>query len=186
MSRSSALAILAIAAACAHPAPNTPTPSGASPTVTPTRPTSLGPTSPALMRDTNRALPPIPLVEGPLAIHVVFPAENAPPANRDSNYMLGSVGNGRATLTINGHPATVYPNGSFMAFIPQPPITAPRFDLVAVLGTDTVRATHMLRLPVERVPLPLEGRVIVDSSEFAPRSSSNLFLRDDERTTVSL
>src|SRR5947209_5420141 len=74
------------------------------------------------------------LVEGPLAVHVVYPPENAPMASRDSNYMLGSVGNGRATLTINGHPATVYPNGAFMAFIPNPPASAPRFDLVASLG----------------------------------------------------
>ncbi len=128
----------------------------------------------------------MPLVEGPLSVHVVYPQENAPMASRDSNYMLGSVGNGHATLTINGHPATVYPNGAFMAFVPNPPASAPRFDLVAALGADTVRVAHTLRLPTEKLALPLEGKLIVDSSEFAPRPTSNLFLRDDERTTVSL
>jgi N-acetylmuramoyl-L-alanine amidase len=131
-------------------------------------------------------LPAIPLVEGPLAVHVVYPAENAPMANRDSNYMLGSVGNGHATLTINGHPATVYPNGAFMAFIPNPPAIAPRFDLVATLGADTVRVAHNLKVPVEKPALPLEGKVIVDTSEFAPRATTKLLLRDDERTTVTI
>src|SRR5207253_6671615 len=136
-----------------------------------------------LPRDSGTSLPPIPLVVGPLAIHVVYPQENAPMASRDSNYMLGSVGNGHATLTINGHPATVYPNGAFMAFIPNPPASMPRFDLVAAVGTDTARMTHNLRPPVEKAALPLEGKVIVDSSEFAPRG--HLLLRDEERTTVS-
>src|SRR5207237_493147 len=60
----------------------------------------------------------------------------------------------------------------------------PRFDLVAAVGTDTARMTHNLRPPVEKAALPLEGKVIVDSSEFAPRG--NLLLRDEERTTVSV
>jgi N-acetylmuramoyl-L-alanine amidase len=128
----------------------------------------------------------MPSVEGPLAIRVVYPPENAPMANRDSNYMIGSVGNGRATLTINGHPATVYPNGAFLAFLRNPPADAPRFELVASVGPDTARLTHTLRLPVVRTPLPLEGKVIVDSSEFAPRANNTLILRDDERTTVSI
>lgn len=128
----------------------------------------------------------MPLVEGPLAIRVVYPPENAPMANRDSNFMIGSIGNGRATLTINGQPATVYPNGAFMAFLRNPAPEMPTFSLVAAVGADTARLMHSLRTPVERVALPLEGRLIVDSSEFAPRANNTLILRDDERTTVRL
>src|SRR5438552_1152298 len=94
------------------------------------------------------------------AMRAAPPPTPHPMASRDSNYILGSVGNGRATLTINGHPATVYPNGAFMAFIPNPPASAPRFDFVASLGPDTViRVTHNLKAPIEKPALPLEGRV---------------------------
>jgi N-acetylmuramoyl-L-alanine amidase len=134
----------------------------------------------------NSGLPPMPQVNGPLAIKVVYPAEGAPLAARDSNYMIGQVGNGTATLTINGQPATVYPNGAFMAFLKSPPASSPKFDLVAIVGSDTARHTHNLRAPAATTPLSTEGRLIIDSTEFAPRSNNTLFLRDDERTTVRL
>ena len=193
------MALLAVA--CANPAPTArapvpkappqvpefPVPAAAIPAPTPTRPvTSPAPDSPALPRDTAPTLPPIPVADGLLTVHVVFPAENAAMANRDSNFMLGSVGNGHALLTINGHPATVYPNGAFLAFLPNPPASAPRFDLVAILGIDTVRVSHSLKLPVEKPVLPLDGKVIVDSADFASRALGRLFLRDDERTTVAI
>ena len=128
----------------------------------------------------------MPQVTGPLAIKVVYPAEGAPLSARDSNFMLGSVGNGSASLTINGQPATVYPNGAFMAFLKNPPASSPRFELVATAGADTARYTHNLRPPAVVTPLPAEGRLIVDSTEFAPRANNTLFLRDEERTTVRL
>jgi N-acetylmuramoyl-L-alanine amidase len=176
--------ILLIAAACSRTAPpvSSPAPAAQAPAVQPATPAVRSQQLPAL----NEALPPIPLVTGPLAIKVVYPAEGAAMANRDSNYMIGSLGNGTASLTINGQPATVYPNGAFMAFIRNPPAAAPRFDLVAVAGADTARYTHNLRLPVVVTPLPLDGKVIVDSTEFAPRANNTLFLRDDDRTTVRI
>ena len=128
----------------------------------------------------------MPQVPGPLAIRVVYPSEGAPLTTRDSNYMLGSVGNGLASLTVNGQPATVYPNGAFMAFLRTPPASSPKFDLVAAVGGDTARYTHNLRPPAVITPLPTEGKLIVDSSEFAPRTNNTLFLRDDERTTVRI
>ena len=185
MNRPIFLGVLALAAACnrSQPPVSSPVPAAQVPAVqTPGSPSARSPQLPAL----NEGLPPIPLVTGPLAIKVVYPAEGAAMANRDSNYMIGSLGNGTASLTINGQAATVYPNGAFMAFIRNPPATAPRFDLVAVAGTDTARHTHNLRIPTTIAPLPLEGRLIVDSTEFAPRATNTLFLRDDDRTTVRL
>ena len=41
--------------------------------------------------------------------------------------------------------ARVYPNGAFMAFLANPPAAAPRYDLVAAKGSDTARATHVIR-----------------------------------------
>ena len=188
MIRKSVFVLLSMGASCAHPtasAPATPVPSPAPPS--PIKPAAAA-SSGTSARTTEHAppLPPIPLVEGPLAIHVVYPAETASPTNRDSSYMVGSVGNGHAMLTINGHHASVYPNGAFLAFIPQPPSSNPRFELVATLGADTARLTHTLRAPVDKLALPLEGKLIVDTSEFAQRAASGLFLRDDEKTTVSL
>src|SRR3954469_9521932 len=159
------LTILVVSAACKHSTPpvSTPVPVAQVPSVAPGSPSVRSQQLPPL----NEGLPPIPQVDGPLAIRVVYPSEGAPLAARDSNYLLGSVGNGSATLTINGQPATVYPNGAFMAFIKSPPQTSPKFDFVAVAGTDTVRYTHNLRTPTTAAPLPTDGKLIVDSTEFA-------------------
>jgi N-acetylmuramoyl-L-alanine amidase len=97
-------------------------------------------------------LPPIPLVEGPLAPKVVYPQLNQLITSKDSTFILGSVGNGRAALTVNGMPVRVEPNGSFLAFVPNPPPTAPQYDLVAVLRSDTARATQPVR--VAGMPVP--------------------------------
>ena len=69
-------------------------------------------------------LPPVPLVEGPLVPRVVYPQWNQMIASKDSNFITGSVGNGRARLTVNGHDVAVWPNGAFLGWIPNPPPTA--------------------------------------------------------------
>jgi N-acetylmuramoyl-L-alanine amidase len=179
-------AILVLAAgACSKQTPVT------TPAPAPARQTPNVPGSPPAVRTEqlpglSEPLPPIPSVDGPLSIKVVYPGENAPRASVDSNYMIGSVGNGQAKLTINGQPATVYPNGAFMAYVKQPPVTTPKFDLVATLGADTARLTHDLRVPPVVTPLPLDGKLIVDSSEFAPRKNNTLVLQDSERTTIRI
>src|SRR4051794_38419049 len=122
---------LSAAAACAG--------SVATPAPSPTPGTA--PAAPAL------PLPPIPEVNGPLAIRVVYPTANAVVTSRDSNFIFGSIGSGRATLTVNGVPARVYPNGAFMVYLVNPPADAPRYELVAVRGADTARATHVIRYP---------------------------------------
>src|SRR4051812_32360836 len=75
-------------------------------------PANAPPSAP--VRTAAPPLPPVPLVDGPLAIHVVYPTANQVVTSRDSNFILGSIGSGNATLTINGYPARVYPNGAFM------------------------------------------------------------------------
>lgn len=64
-------------------------------------------------------LPPIPAVDGPLALEVGYPPEDASIAS-DSNFIFGSTGSGRTQLTINGQAVTVAPNGGFLGFIPVP------------------------------------------------------------------
>jgi N-acetylmuramoyl-L-alanine amidase len=97
-------------------------------------------------------LPPVPEVDGPLAIKVVYPQTNQIVTSRDSNFIFGSIGSGKATLTINGVPARVYPNGAFIAFLANPPLTSPQYELVATRGAETARATHVIRYPAPPAP----------------------------------
>jgi N-acetylmuramoyl-L-alanine amidase len=129
-------------------------------------------------------LPPIPVVDGPLAIHVQYPAANALVDARDSSFIFGHVGSGRASLTINGVRIPVLPNGSYLAFLPLPQRDSARFDLVAVLGTDTVRLTHPIRLPPPRPVLALDGVLIVDTASASPREG--LAFRANEAVHVSV
>ena len=109
-------------------------------------------------KSTATVLPPIPLVEGPLTPRIVYPQANQMIQSKDSTFILGSLGNGRANLTINGQPVEVKPNGAFLAFVANPPPTAPQYELVAVLGADTARVTQTVRVagmpPDSTKPLP--------------------------------
>ena len=111
-----------------------------SPVTTPTPVTPTGPVA-------ARPLPPVPPVDGPLDIKVVYPTPSQVLTSKDSNFIFGSIGSGQAALTINGAPARVYPNGSYIAFIANPPASSPRYELVATRGAETVRGTRDIRYP---------------------------------------
>jgi N-acetylmuramoyl-L-alanine amidase len=130
-------------------------------------------------------LPPIPLVEGPLVPKIVYPQPNQGVPVRDSNFIFGSVGNGHASLTINGASVPVAPNGTFLAFLPVPPHSAPRYDVVARLGADSARTVVPVRVPPPRPDLALTGRLVVDSSSVSPRNGG-LVLRDSDSVRVSM
>ena len=173
--------LLLVAVACGQPAPPTVAPSPATPRDTITR-NDREPTSPA------PPLPPIPAAVGPLAIKVVYPPAQHLIESRDSNFIFGSIGNGQASLTINGVPARVYPNGAFLAFVANPPQTAPRYDLVATAGSDTARLSHPVRIQEARGPLPLTGLLVVDTASITPRApgTSPMLLRGDERVRIAV
>ena len=98
------------------------------------------------------ALPPVPDVDGPLAIRVQYPSPNQQITSRDSNFIFGTVGSGKASLTVNGVPARVYPNGAFIAYLANPTVTESRYDLVAVRGADSARVTQPIRLLAAAAP----------------------------------
>ena len=113
----------------------------------------------------------MPLVTGALAPKVVYPRADMMIQSRDSNFILGSVGNGNATLTINGQPVRVWPNGSFLGWVANPaPTATPAFELVAAVGADTARLTHPVRvagMPVDTtkpLPLPTPTPTVVDTT----------------------
>ena len=130
------------------------------------------------------------MVEGPLNPKVVFPERNQSIPVRDSNFIFGSVGNGHARLMINGSPVPVAPNGTFLAYLPVPPATAPRYDLVTYLegsagNADTARATIPVRVPRPLPDLSLTGRLVVDSTSVSPRGGF-MALRDSEPVRVTI
>jgi N-acetylmuramoyl-L-alanine amidase len=136
-------------------------------------------------------LPPIPLVTGPLVPKVVYPQPNQAVPVRDSNFIFGSVGNGHATLAINGASVPVAPNGTFLAFLPVPPPSAPRYDVVARVGADSARLTVPVRVPPPRPDLSPTGRLVIDSSSVSPRGpgpggGGGLVLRDADSVRVSI
>ncbi|HUF65628.1 MAG TPA: N-acetylmuramoyl-L-alanine amidase [Gemmatimonadaceae bacterium] len=108
--------------------------------------------TPAIVRPPapiNPNLPAMPLATGPLAINVVYPRQGETVGSTDSAFIFGSIGHGEAFLTINGTAAPVWPNGAFMAFLPVPPRENPTYELVATVGSETVRLIHPVQLPPE-------------------------------------
>ena len=120
---------------------------------------SQAPGSVATRPTPPRPLPAVPLVDGPLTVRVQYPAPNQQITSRDSNFIFGSIGSGRASLTINGAAARVYDNGAFMAFVANPPAASPRYELVASRGSDTARAALTVRFPVPATPAGMSDAV---------------------------
>ncbi|NIR45981.1 MAG: N-acetylmuramoyl-L-alanine amidase [Gemmatimonadetes bacterium] len=116
--------------------------------------------------------PPIVPRRGPLAIDVVYPRDSALVSAPDSNFIFGSVGNGRARLTIDGHPVDVEPNGAFLAWLPVPGSavdTVAEYRLVASLDGEEARAVRTIRRPGGG-PALSDSATIVETS-VAPRGA---------------
>lgn len=105
------------------------------------------PLIPAVIPAPNPKLPPVPAVRGPLQISVTYPKPDQMLTVRDSNFIFGSVGTGDAALRINGVAVPVWPNGAFMGWLPVPPDSAPRYELLAGNSTATARLTVPVRIP---------------------------------------
>ncbi|MGH9424288.1 MAG: hypothetical protein ACRD3J_30225, partial [Thermoanaerobaculia bacterium] len=149
---------VSLAAACARPPATAPTPLPAPAPAA--APAPVAPPAPRVVEKTlppqpNPVLPPVPHVDGPLAIKVIYPTAGALIQSKDSNFIFGSVGNGDATITINGVPAPVWPNGAFMAWLANPPADSPRYDIVALTATDSASLTIPVKIqPPAPPPLP--------------------------------
>jgi N-acetylmuramoyl-L-alanine amidase len=140
----------------------------------------VGGATPALVA----GLPAVPAVRGaPIDVRVRYPSENQLLASRDSNFVLGSVGSGDVTLQINNTPVSVAPNGAFLAWLPNPPAAALRYELVVTRGADTVRRTTRVRLPV-RTPLLAAGALRVDTGSVQP--ARGVWARADDFVRVSV
>jgi N-acetylmuramoyl-L-alanine amidase len=129
-------------------------------------------------------LPAVPAVRGaPIDVRVRYPADNQLLTSRDSNFVLGSLGTGDVTLAINGQAVPVAPNGAFLAWLPNPPAGALRYDLIVARAADTVRRSVRVRMPVRR-PLAGTGTLRVDSSSVLP--VRGMWAKVDDYVRVSL
>ncbi|HEX5724409.1 MAG TPA: N-acetylmuramoyl-L-alanine amidase [Longimicrobiaceae bacterium] len=148
-----ACALLAAAAGCtpARPVPPGPPPDADTPGVVEEP-----------VAEARGELPPVPRREGALAIDVVYPAEGAALTTSDSNFVFGSVGTGAASLTIDGAPVRVAPNGAFLAFVPVPRDGV--YRLQARVGDQAVAATRTVRVPAASATLPTGALAIVPGS----------------------
>ncbi|HEY0780364.1 MAG TPA: N-acetylmuramoyl-L-alanine amidase [Gemmatirosa sp.] len=116
--------------------------------------------------DPGIGLPPVPRVDGALDVRVVSPIPDQI-VPRDSTFVFGSVGSGAASVTVNGAPVDVAPNGAFLAYLPTPPASAPRYDVVATRGADVVRRSVAVRVAGHRTTTR-PGALVVDSGSVTP------------------
>ncbi|NNG17062.1 MAG: hypothetical protein HKM89_11335, partial [Gemmatimonadales bacterium] len=136
----------------------------------------------ALLEEEEARLPAVPRVEGPIALSVTYPTPAGRVAARDTSFIFGSVGTGDASLTINGYPVHVWPNGAWLAWMPFPSDSVMEFELIARTATDSVRLIHEARRAT-RFEAPDVGPWI-DSNSISPRGSG--WWPKDEPLTVSV
>jgi N-acetylmuramoyl-L-alanine amidase len=128
------------------------------------------------------ALPPVPAVTGPLRLSVVYPGPTDIVDARDSSFLFGSVGTGDATLTINGTPVRVWPNGAWIAWLPLAGDTDAAFLLSARTASDSATLPYVMRRA--RRFQPPASRVWIDTTSFAP--ASRIWWPADEYLPVSV
>lgn len=100
-------------------------------------------------------LPPIPDRRGPLALYVAYPDSLDRITASDSNFLFGTTGTGAASLTVNGRPVEVEPNGAFLAWLPVPePVRGDtvEYRLVARSGAAADSAVHRVLVPSANAP----------------------------------
>lgn len=136
----------------------------------------------------NPGLPPVPPAAGPLAIKVIYPPADHLIQSRDSNFVFGSIGNGEAGLTINGTLTPVWPNGSFMAWLPNPPADNPAYEIVARTPTDSARLVLPVRIappvtePVE--PAVPDTVVLMSPARYAALIGPATYQSDTDRVVT--
>jgi N-acetylmuramoyl-L-alanine amidase len=124
-------------------------------------------------------LPPIPPRTGPLALSVVHPPEDAAVA-ADSTFIFGDTGTGEATLTINGAPVEVAPNGAFLAFLPVPRDGVYRLEARAAGREATL--TRRIRPRAASAPARDGDELAIAPGSVAPRTVITAV--EGERVTV--
>ena len=111
----------------------------------------------------------------------MYPPPDALVSAKDSSFLLGSVGTGDATLTINSYPVRVWPNGAWLAWIPLPPDSLMRFHIVARAAADSAELDYDVRR-AGWAP-PRAPGLWLDSASLSPRG--RVWWPADEYITLS-
>lgn len=111
-------------------------------------------------------LPAIPVTGGPLRITVVYPDSNDRVDVRDSSFLFGSLGDGRASLRIDGQPVSVAPNGAWLAWVPFRGDSVVTVTLEARNPTDSARLVYRIQR-VNRYRIPARS-LWIDTTSFTP------------------
>lgn len=112
-------------------------------------------------------VPPMPLVTGSLELSVVYPKWKDLVDARDTSFIFGSTGDGTATLTVNGYPVPVWPNGAWFAWIPFPQDSLMEFHLVARTQVESAELTYLAQRASRFVPP--RAPVWIDTTAIQPR-----------------
>ncbi|MFI5202784.1 MAG: N-acetylmuramoyl-L-alanine amidase, partial [Candidatus Kapaibacterium sp.] len=129
--------------------------------LTTTEPVPLPPPKPS-----SPSIPqPIPTPpEAAMHISVAYPTPGQARPNVDSNFIFGTVGNGDASLAINGHAVPVAKNGAFLAFLPMP--KNGEYNLTAKHGND-IGSSSFSYGPKE-IPKTQTSSIGEDRQKFSP------------------
>ena len=142
---------------------------------------------------------PPPALAGPLSLKVVYPPVDGAEAqageslarrardeyrvqSRDSAFVFGSVGRADAEVLVNGHSASVYPSGGWIAWLPLPDDSVVQFDVVATAGPDTARMVVLA--PIAGGGQRYDTKAWIDSLSFSP--SGDRWLRPGEGVQLTL
>ena len=163
------MASFSVACAGRAPAPVTPSPAARAPAET------LAP---------SPALPAVAPVRGPLALRVVYPAPDAVLQVRDSSFLFGTAGSGDATVTIDGQPARVWPNGAWLAYVALPLDSLMRLRIEARRGADLAILEYPVRRRLADAGRHTVGAAWLDSLSLAP--TGRLWLARGEYLTLGV
>ncbi|MEP7327055.1 MAG: N-acetylmuramoyl-L-alanine amidase [Gemmatimonadota bacterium] len=112
-------------------------------------------------------LPPVPVARGPLAIKVVYPSSADRVVARDSSFIFGSVGSGDVTLTVNGQPVAVWPNGAWIGWVALPRDSVMDLEITARNAVDSTHLSYTARRSGRFTP-PQSG-VWIDPASVSPQ-----------------
>ncbi|HWN18605.1 MAG TPA: N-acetylmuramoyl-L-alanine amidase [Gemmatimonadales bacterium] len=125
---------------------------------------------PAELRLNHSELHAAPEVQDPIGLRVIYPAPTDLVRASDSSFLFGSVADGKTTVTINGHPVRVWPNGAWLAWIPFPPDTVMHFTIAAHAGPDSSVLVYPVRRDRGTVPREIsQGSAWIDSVSLSPQ-----------------
>jgi N-acetylmuramoyl-L-alanine amidase len=115
----------------------------------------------------NGRLPPVPVVKGPIDIKVIYPSPGDRVEARDSSFIFGSAGTGDASVTVNGQPVIVWPNGAWIGWIALPPDSVMQLAISARNAVDSITVSFEAHRATRFVP-PDSG-VWVDAGSISPQ-----------------